>query len=87
MKTIKFILLLLFLNSCNAVSVAQNKNGFDLNSALIPVHQIFGGGPPKDGIPAIDQPEFLVAEQADYLQDDSAVLGINYHGISKAYPI
>ncbi len=87
MKIVKFILLLIFLNACSTKSVAQNKNGFDLKGALIPVNQIHGGGPPKDGIPSIDQPTFVLADEEDYLQNDAAVLGINYQGIIKAYPI
>ena len=87
MKILKFIFLILFLNSWCTLSVAQSKNGFDLKGSLIPVNQIFGGGPAKDGIPSIDQPEFVLADKVGYLQDDSPVLGISYQGVTKAYPI
>ena len=39
-------------------------NGFDVNDALIPTDQILRGGPPRDGIPAIDQPVFVAPAQA-----------------------
>jgi len=39
-------------------ALAQEKNGFDLSNALIPVNEILSGGPPRDGIPSIDEPKF-----------------------------
>jgi Protein of unknown function (DUF3179) len=66
---------------------AGPNNGFNLSDALIPSAQIKHGGPGRDGIPAIDQPEFINAAQADYLTDDDRVLGINLHGEAKAYPV
>jgi len=35
------------------------RNGFDLSATTIPSDKIFIGGPPRDGIPSIDKPEFL----------------------------
>ena len=66
---------------------ATSDNGFDLSQALIPVAEIYHGGPAKDGIPAIDRPRFVAANQADFVQDRDRVLGINRNGISKAYPV
>lgn len=64
----------------------QHMNGFDLGKATIPVAEILNGGPPKDGIPSIDQPEFMKASAAK-LPDDARVLGVYVNGIAKAYPI
>ncbi len=72
-----------FINDC----FAQNKNGFDLEGALIPENQILSGGSAKDGIPAIDHPHFVIADKAGFLRVDSPVLGLEYKGIVKAYPI
>lgn len=45
------------------------------------------GGPPKDGIPAIDKPKFTSAEEADkWLDDNDIVFGVVQNGIVKAYP-
>ncbi len=71
------------INSC----LAQYKNGFDLKDAVIPMQDIFRGGPGKDGIPSIDTPHFVVADKASFLTADSAVLGMTYKGVTKAYPI
>jgi hypothetical protein len=66
---------------------AEEKNGFDLSEALIPANQIFHGGPGKDGIPAIHAPKFVTARQADWLQSEDRVLGLELGGIAKAYPV
>ncbi len=61
-------------------------NGFDLSGALIPVDAIQRGGPPRDGIPAIDQPHFVPAAQSG-LRDDDRVLGFSEGAVARAYPI
>ena len=63
------------------------RNGFNLAGALVPVEEILQGGPPKDGIPAIDRPAFLGARDATDLRPDDMVLAIFRNGIAKAYPI
>lgn len=81
--------LLLGATACSAQSqygFNRNKNGFNLDGALIPKDQIFRGGPAKDGFPAIDDPKFVAAE-AGSLQNDDAVLGMDYRGVAKAYPV
>ncbi len=67
--------------------LAREMNGFDLKDSLIPGEQIHFGGPPKDGIPAIDHPKFTPGEFAAFLRDDDAVLGIARSGIARAYPV
>ena len=66
---------------------AEPNNGFDLSNALIPVEQIKHGGPARDGIPAISQPDFISEKQARFLEDADRVLGINMQGEQKAYPV
>ena len=63
------------------------RNGFDLAGALVPAEEILQGGPPKDGIPAIDRPTFVGARDATNLRPDDMVLAIVRNGIAKAYPI
>lgn len=71
----------------STVSCATTKNGFRLDGASIPVEEIFQGGPPRDGIPSIDRPEFISASQAGFLEVSDRVLGINLNGVIRAYPI
>jgi len=62
-------------------------NGFDLSGALIPVRDIESGGPPRDGIPSIDDPRFVGASKASFLAPEDRVLGVAIEGEAKAYPV
>ena len=42
----------------------------------IPLNEILSGGPGKDGIPSIDNPEFVSAEKATFLDDSDSGLGL-----------
>jgi len=64
----------------------QELNGFDLSGALVPPRAIERGGPPRDGIPSIDQPRFVAAGQSG-LRDSDRVLGVARNGIVRAYPV
>jgi hypothetical protein len=44
------------------------------------------GGPPKDGIPSIDEPSFLNPESVDFLDPGDPVFGVTLDGVTKAYP-
>ena len=62
---------------------AQRKNGFDLTGSLLPAQEIQLGGPPRDGIPALDRPAFVPAATVDYLQPEDRVLGMELNGSSR----
>jgi Protein of unknown function (DUF3179) len=68
-------------------SAFLDNNGFDLSNSSIDVSEINHGGPAKDGIPAIDKPKFIHANQASYLEPTDRVLGLSLSSKSKAYPI
>ncbi|MCU7920683.1 MAG: DUF3179 domain-containing protein [Candidatus Thiodiazotropha sp. (ex Epidulcina cf. delphinae)] len=82
-----FIVLLLTGWLTGSAQAGPSKNGFDLSDALIPVESVLSGGPPRDGIPAIDKPRFLSAAKADFLAADDRILGLAHNGVTKAYPI
>ena len=65
----------------------ENRNGFDYSDALVPPKEILWGGVPRDGIPAIHNPTFIEAAEADFLSDTDRVLGLVRNGVTKAYPI
>jgi len=71
----------------NTFVFAEVKNGFDITDASVPVDLIRAGGPPKDGIPAIDQPKFMAADEVNWLKPDDRVLGLVINGVVKAYPV
>ena len=56
-------------------------------AALIPPEQIRSGGPPPDGIPALDEPVFAPTGQIDFLADSEAVLALEINGDARAYPL
>lgn len=68
------------------LATAYTLNGFELSDALIPEHLVKHGGPPRDGIPAIDKPIFTDAASAA-LKPETRVMGIFRNGVAKAYPI
>lgn len=67
-------------------SFAYLLNGFELGDALIPEHLIKHGGPPRDGIPSIDEPIFLAVDEAK-IKPEARVMGVFRNGVAKAYPI
>ncbi len=68
-------------------TLAASINGFEIDDPLVPANQIMHGGPPRDGIPAIDDPRYVRAYQASFLKEDDRVLGVFYGGQAKAYSI
>ena len=54
---------------------------------LIPLDKIRGGGPPKDGIPSIDNPVFVGVDESRFMSDSDTVVGVEMHGETKAYPL
>ena len=85
--TCQALLIVLFVLPAAASHAARQTNGFDLSNSSIPADQIIWGGVRRDGIPSIDEPKFIPAEDASFLKDKDRVLGVTRNGISKAYPI
>lgn len=54
--------------------------------ARIRLDEIRWGGVVQDGIPPLRQPKMLSANEADYLDDDNVVFGIEINGDARAYP-
>lgn len=59
-----------------------------LNKSIVPLDQIVSGGPPPDGIPSIDNPQFVAVEDAEsFMSDSDLILGININGDIRGYPL
>ncbi len=59
-----------------------------LDDCLVPCNEILSGGPPKDGIPALTNPEKVSAVDGDLIWfDEEIVLGVYRNGIACAYPL
>jgi hypothetical protein len=83
---IQFCLTFLLFSLLSTAS-AESLNGFRIDNALIPVDDIKKGGPPRDGIPSLDNPVFVGADDATYLKSRDRILGISINDVSHAYPI
>lgn len=81
------VLALLLNNGCSKDSINNNNNNNNNSTQwLIPKDEVLDGGPGKDGIPALQNPEFINADQATYLEDDDLVLGFIDGDEVRAYP-
>jgi len=54
---------------------------------IIPLDKIKSGGPPKDGIPSIDNPIFAEIQDSHFMSDSDTVIGLEINGDAKAYPL
>jgi hypothetical protein len=82
-----FILALLLINGCSKDSLnSNNSNNNTSTEWLIPRNQVLDGGPGKDGIPALQNPVFISANEATYLSDNDLVLGFVDGEDARAYP-
>ncbi|MBI2989897.1 MAG: DUF3179 domain-containing protein [Candidatus Magasanikbacteria bacterium] len=53
----------------------------------VPLDEIVNGGPPPDGIPPIDHPQFVAIDEAEkFLSEAEIGLALNYKGRSRFYP-
>lgn len=53
----------------------------------VPLDEIIGGGPPKDGIPSIDNPKFVsISEASKFLNDSEPGISLNIDGVKRFYP-
>jgi hypothetical protein len=59
----------------------------DFSRASVPLDEILSGGPPKDGIPAIDEPMFDTAIDVDWLRPREPVIAVTVEGETRGYPL
>ncbi len=60
----------------------------DFSKHSVPYSEILSGGPPKDGIPAIDEPRFISVGEADaWLQPQEPVILLQVGADVRAYPL
>ena len=60
---------------------------FDLTNLSIPSAEILSGGPVKDGIPALTNPDFVSVDQVSFLKAADRVIAVEFDGQARAYPI
>ncbi len=67
---------------------AESEFRTDFSRHNVPYREILSGGPPKDGIPSIDAPNFQSTREADeWLEDREPVVFVQVGEDARAYPI
>ena len=59
----------------------------DFSRHDVALDEIISGGPGKDGIPAIDEPQFEAVESVGWLEPQEPVIAVGVGGDWRAYPI
>ena len=59
----------------------------DFSRHSVDLAEIMSGGPPKDGIPSIDDPKFVPVSEVTDLADTEPVIGVTVNGEARAYPL
>lgn len=59
----------------------------DFTKSSISFQEILSGGPPKDGIPSIDDPKFVIAKDVTHLGPLEPVIRLIIDGDVRAYPL
>ena len=61
--------------------------GTNWNRHIVDYKEIMSGGPPRDGIPSIDDPQFVSqGEASEWLVDNEPVIALEIDGDARAYP-
>ena len=88
------ILFMLLQDGANSTSVETSDHSSELKfmetngvKHLVPLDKIKGGGPPKDGIPSIDDPLFAPVSESQFMSDSDTVIGLEINGDARAYPL
>ena len=60
----------------------------DFEKRTVELSEIMSGGPPRDGIPAVDHPRHVTPAQAgEWLDPDEPVIAVEIGGETRAYPL
>jgi hypothetical protein len=75
----------LLIISCSDNTTSSNSEIIN-SDWIIPQNEVVDGGPGKDGIPSIDDPQFSIASDITYVDENRLVTGIKVGDTIKAYP-
>lgn len=89
-----FVALFLFIFAFTSTATAQRGNSLlrgwktDTSKRSIELDELLNGGPPKDGIPSINQPKFITTADADaWLENQEPVILVAIENEARAYPL
>ncbi len=89
------IALTLLIAALTATTAAANPDAWkrqgwgetDFSRHSIEWNEIMSGGPPKDGIPSIDEPQFQPVADETEVKPNEPVIGLEINGDARAYPL
>ncbi|MEO1159672.1 MAG: DUF3179 domain-containing protein [Pseudomonadota bacterium] len=96
MKLVSGIIAALFLAAFAVASQASDEaerfvrmgwSNTDFSRTTVPLSEVMSGGPPRDGIPPIDNPQFQPASSQNDLTAKDPVISIEINGDARAYPL
>jgi hypothetical protein len=66
---------------------ADAPNGFLLSDLRVPRDEIREGGPARDAIHSVDEPEFVPHAEATWVRGETPVIGLELDGEAHCYPV
>ncbi len=77
-----------FEDELRSASISTRGWKTDFSRHTVPFDEIFSGGPPRDGIPPIDEPNITTFDDADeWLGGKEPVIAFELNGDARAYPL
>ncbi|PSO45411.1 MAG: hypothetical protein BRC22_01005, partial [Parcubacteria group bacterium QH_9_35_7] len=76
-------------NKKQANETTELKEGVKITDGVkhtAPLDEIMSGGPPKDGIPSIDNPKFVATQEANFLSEDTPGIAVSLKEVDRFYP-
>lgn len=70
----------------NEINFIRNGLTTNIEKSLIPLEEVLGGGPPKDGIPSISNPNFVSPTDVNNIPEDSLGILVTTNSETKFYP-
>ncbi|MEM7566477.1 MAG: DUF3179 domain-containing protein [Pseudomonadota bacterium] len=80
----------LVMPTAEAAPIAQwEREGWktDFSRTIVDLDEVRSGGPPRDGIPSIDDPQFVPVSEVSDLQATEPVIALEIDGDARAYPL
>lgn len=89
-RQVSYVIILVIGIPLIAAGQSNKLQGWQTNTdkAVIELDELKKGGPPKDGIPSIDKPNFISPNAAEsWIADKEPVIAFEYQGEPRAYPL
>ena len=86
-RHLPMLILLTIILGCEKTAEPFSTGRPDAKVWAVPIEEVVDAGVGKDGIPSVDNPQFTKASEVNNAFDNDFVLGIEYNGTLRAYPI